>query len=160
VGYDIGSVTSSDALEVGEDGAFPLRVALGHELSQQLFAGERNRLVEECSDLAHLDVVGRRLRNLGRAGLDEREDPPGRWRGEHAGFVCLLGQKVSVTGLLDSGTEVDAKIEPALSANEITVKASVTGGSPAPRPIQGREALPNGPAKCEAPAQHIDATRT
>lgn len=105
-GDDIGSVTSSDALEVGEDSAFPLQAALGYDLSQNLFIGERNLLVEGPSDLAYLDVIGRHLRDLGREGLDER------WRILPAGgasnvsaFVSLLGQKVSVTVLLDSGTE-------------------------------------------------------
>lgn len=67
-GDDIGSVTSSDALEVGEDSAFPLQAALGYDLSQNLFIGERNLLVEGPSDLAYLDVVGRHLRDLGREG--------------------------------------------------------------------------------------------
>lgn len=119
-GEDIGSVTSSDALEVGEDSAFPLQAALGYDLSQNLFIGERNLLVEGPSDLAYLDLVSRALRKVGRVGLDER------WRILPAGgssnvptFVSLLGRKVSVTVLLDSGVEGAGKVEAAMNANKI-----------------------------------------
>lgn len=129
-GDDIGSVTSSDALEVGEDSAFPLQAALGYDLSQNLFIGERNLLVEGPSDLAYLDVVGRHLRDRGREGLDER------WRILPAGgasnvpaFVSLLGQKVSLTVLLDSGTEGSGKVEAAIKANKIAGKRVVFVGS-------------------------------
>lgn len=129
-GDDIGSVTSSDALEVGEDSAFPLQAALGYDLSQNLFIGERNLLVEGPSDLAYLEVIGRHLRDQGREGLDER------WRILPAGgasnvpaFVSLLGQKVSVTVLLDSGTEGGGKVEAAIKANKIAGKRVVFVGS-------------------------------
>jgi predicted ATP-dependent endonuclease of OLD family len=129
-GGDVGSVTSSDALEVGEDSAFPLQAALGYDLSQNLFIGEQNLLVEGPSDLAYLDVIGRHLRDQGREGLDER------WRILPAGgasnvpaFVSLLGQKVSVTVLLDSGTEGGGKVEAAIKANKIAGKRVVFVGS-------------------------------
>lgn len=119
-GDDVGSVTSSDALEVGEDSAFPLQAALGYDLTQNLFIGERNLLVEGPSDLVYLDMVSRRLRDLDREGVDER------WRVLPAGgssnvpaFVSLLGRKVSVTVLLDSGTEGGGKVEAAMNANKI-----------------------------------------
>lgn len=129
-GDEVGSVTSSNALEVGEDSAFPLQAALGYDLSQNLFIGERNLLVEGPSDLAYLDVIGRHLRDRGREGLDER------WRILPAGgasnvpaFVSLLGQKVSVTVLLDSGTEGAGKVEAAMKANKIAAKRVVFVGS-------------------------------
>ncbi|MGM7678358.1 AAA family ATPase [Microbacterium sp. A94] len=119
-GEDIGSVTTSEALEVGDDSAFPLQAALGYDLTQNLFIGERNLLVEGPSDLAFLDLVSRRLRDTGREGVDER------WRILPAGgssnvpaFVSLLGRKVSVTVLLDSGTEGGGKVEAAMNANKI-----------------------------------------
>jgi energy-coupling factor transporter ATP-binding protein EcfA2 len=129
-GDNIGSVTSSDALEVGEDSAFPLQAALGYDLSQNLFIGERNLLVEGPSDLAYLDVIGRYLRDQEREGIDAR------WRILPAGgasnipaFVSLLGRKVSVTVLLDSGTEGGGKVEAAIKANKITGKRVVFVGS-------------------------------
>lgn len=119
-GDDIGSITSSDALAVGEDSAFPLQAALGYDLSQNLFIGERNLLVEGPSDLAYLDVISRHLRDNEREGLDER------WRILPAGgasnvpaFVTLLGRKVAVTVLLDSGTEGSSRVEAAIKANRI-----------------------------------------
>src|SRR5690606_28848244 len=91
-----------------------------YDLTQNLFIGERNLLVEGPSDLAFLDLISRRLRDLGREGVDER------WRILPAGgssnvpaFVSLLGRKVSVTVLLDSGTEGGGKVEAAMNANKI-----------------------------------------
>lgn len=76
--------------------------------------------MEGTSDLAYLDLISRRLRELGREGVDER------WRILPAGgssnvpaFVSLPGRKVSVTVLLDSGTEGGGKVEAAIKANQI-----------------------------------------
>lgn len=128
-GEDTGSVTSSDSLAVGEDSAFPLQAALGYDLSQNLFIGERNLLVEGPSDLAYLDVISRHLRDHAREGLDER------WRILPAGgasnvpaFVALLGRKVAVTVLLDSGTEGSGRVEAAIRANRIDGKRVVFVG--------------------------------
>lgn len=129
-GGEIGSVTSSDALEVGEDSAFPLQAALGYNLSQNLFIGERNLLVEGPSDFAYLDVISRYLHKRGREGIDEQ------WRILPAGgasnvpaFVSLLGKKISVTVLLDSGTEGVGKVEAAIKANKIASNRVVFVGS-------------------------------
>ncbi|HAM44974.1 MAG TPA: hypothetical protein DCM67_08160 [Propionibacteriaceae bacterium] len=128
-GGEIGSLTSSDALAVGEDSAFPLQAALGYDLSQNLFIGERNLLVEGPSDLVYLEVLGRRLRDLGRIGVDEA------WRVLPAGgssnvpaFVSLLGRKVTVSVLLDSGTEGYGRVEAAISANRIEASRVVFVG--------------------------------
>ncbi len=128
-GDDIGSITSSDALAVGEDSAFPLQAALGYDLSQNLFIGEHNLLVEGPSDLAYLDVISRYLRDNEREGLDER------WRILPAGgasnvpaFVTLLGRKIAVTVLLDSGTEGSGRVEAAIRANRIEGKRVVFVG--------------------------------
>lgn len=129
-GGDIGSVTSSDALEVGEDSAFPLQAALGYDLSQNLFIGERNLLVEGPSDLAYLDIISRHLRDRGREGLDKcwRILPAGGSSNVPA-FVSLLGKKVSVTVLLDSGTEGVGRVEAAIKANKIASDRVVFVGS-------------------------------
>lgn len=129
-GGDIGSVTSSDALKVGEDSAFPLQAALGYDLSQNLFIGERNLLVEGPSDLAYLDIISRHLRDRGREGLDKcwRILPAGGSSNVPA-FVSLLGRKVSVTVLLDSGTEGVGRVEAAIKANKIASDRVVFVGS-------------------------------
>ncbi|HEY3506279.1 MAG TPA: hypothetical protein VGN37_26265 [Actinocatenispora sp.] len=97
---------------------------------QQYRSGRVAELVEGPSDLAYLDMISRRLRDQGREGLDER------WRILPAGgasnvpaFVSLLGQRVSVTVLLDSGTEGGGKVEAAIKANKIAGKRVVFVGS-------------------------------
>lgn len=119
------SITSSDALVVGEDSAFPLQAALGYDLSQNLFIGENNLLVEGTADLAYLDSIGRFLSEQGRTSLDER------WRVLTAdgssnvpAFVTLLGRKVGVTVLLDSSTEGVGRVEAAVRAGRLEGSAS------------------------------------
>lgn len=125
-----GSVTSAQMLEVGADSIFPLQAALGYDLSQNLFVGTKNLLVEGPSDLIFLDVISRFLRDKGRESLDES------WRILPAGgssnvpaFVSLLGRKISVTVLLDSGTEGVGKVEAAIRANKIDSGRVVFVGS-------------------------------
>ena len=101
-----GAVVTDQVLEVGAESAFPLQAALGYDLSQHLFIGDANLLVEGSSDFVYIDVMSRFLRESGREGIDAS------WRVLPAGgasnvpaFVTLLGAKLSVTVLVDSGTE-------------------------------------------------------
>ena len=129
-GDDLGSTTTSQSLEVGEESAFPLQAALGYELSQNLFIGSRNLLVEGPSDFAYLDLINRYLRESGRAALDEswRILPAGGMANVPA-FVSLLGRKVKVTVLLDSGTQGVGRVEAAMHANKIASNRIVVVGS-------------------------------
>lgn len=72
-------------------------------MSQHLFVGPHNLLVEGTSDFTYLTVLSDHLREQGRAHLDER------WRVLPAGgaqnipaFVALLGRKLDVTIFIDS----------------------------------------------------------
>lgn len=116
-GPEIGAVVSSESLSVSADSRFPLQAALGYDLSQHLFIGPDNLLVEGPGDLLYLDLLSHALVRGGRVGLDPR------WRILPAGgasnipaFVSLLGRGLTVTVLIDSGTEGSQRIRSALAA--------------------------------------------
>lgn len=105
-GPERGTTITTDVMNVSSDSAFPLQGALGYDLSQHLFVGPHNLLVEGTSDFTYLTIVSDHLREQGRAHLDER------WRVLPAGgaqnipaFVALLGRKLDVTILVDSNNK-------------------------------------------------------
>src|SRR5713226_7084351 len=50
---------------------FPLRTALGYDLSQTLFIGDKNLVVEGVSDYWYLSSVSEHVRELGGTGLPQ-----------------------------------------------------------------------------------------
>jgi len=124
-----GAVVTDQVLEVGAESAFPLQAALGYDLSQHLFIGDANLLVEGSSDFVYIDVMSRFLRESGREGIDAS------WRVLPAGgasnvpaFVTLLGAKLSVTVLVDSGTEGLGRVHAAIESGKLRSDRLVTIG--------------------------------
>lgn len=105
-GPEKGTTITTDVMNVDSDSAFPLQGALGYDLSQHLFVGPHNLLVEGTSDFTYLTVISDHLREHGRTHLDDR------WRVLPAGgaqnipaFVALLGRKLDVTIVVDSNNK-------------------------------------------------------
>lgn len=116
-GPKIGAVVSSESLLVSADSRFPLQAALGYDLSQHLFIGPYNLLVEGPGDLLYLDVISRALVRANRVGLDPRcHILPAGSASNIPAFVSLLGRGLTVTVLIDSGTEGSQRIRAALAA--------------------------------------------
>lgn len=67
-----GTKVTSDVLRADSETGFPLQAALGFELSQTLFVGPDNLLLEGPSDLVYLDVLDAAVVASGRTGLDPR----------------------------------------------------------------------------------------
>lgn len=65
-----GTQVSGDVLSSDSDTLFPLRSALGYDITQSLFVGRYNLLVEGPSDLLYLQWASSELRKLGRGSLD------------------------------------------------------------------------------------------
>jgi predicted ATPase len=65
-----GTKVTTDVLEVGEASLFPLQAALGYEISQTLFIGPNNLIVEGVSDLLYLQSMSGLLQSKGREGLN------------------------------------------------------------------------------------------
>ena len=71
-GQPIGTKVNNRVLSADSDTLFPLRAALGYDITQSLFVGEHSLLVEGPSDLLYLRWASRQLVKKGFAGLDRR----------------------------------------------------------------------------------------
>ena len=83
---------------------FPLQAALGYDIAQNLFVGNKNLLVEGISDLIYLEVFSNLLKEEGRQGLDDSITivPVGGLE-KVSSFISLLrGNKLKIICLLDS----------------------------------------------------------
>lgn len=109
----IGTVISKEILTVDEDTVFPLQAALGYDLTQTLFVGPHNLLVEGPSDLLYLQVVSSKLEAEGKTFLDPRWTivPIGGADKVHT-FASLLGaQELNIVAILDVKPEDKQKID-------------------------------------------------
>lgn len=126
-GPDVGTTVTTDVLAVDRDSVFPLQAALGYDLTQHLLIGDANLLVEGSSDFVYLDSVSRFLRNNGRTGLEQRlRILPAGGSSNVPAFVALLGNKMDVTVLVDSGTEGKQRIQSAITAGRFAADRLVT----------------------------------
>lgn len=68
----LGTKVGDKVLSTDRDTVFPLQAALGYEITQTLFIGEHNLLVEGPGELLYFEWFRRKLVSLGRIGLDRR----------------------------------------------------------------------------------------
>lgn len=80
-----GTKVSGRVLSADADTLFPLRAALGYDITQPLFVGEHSLLVEGASDLLYLQWFSRQLSTRNRTGLDSR------WTITPVGGISKLG---------------------------------------------------------------------
>lgn len=125
-----GAKISNDVLSTDADTLFPLQGALGYDLSQNLFVGNTNLVIEGTSDFIYLSELSRHLERLGRPHLDF-----GRWTltpvGGAAGvptFVALLGSHVDVTVLVDADAKVNQRLTDMVAKDLLQAQRLVTVG--------------------------------
>ncbi len=109
---EVGAKVSSDVLSTDRDTLFPLQGALGYDLSQNLFVGATNLVIEGTSDFIYLSELSRHLERLGRPHLDLRRwtlTPVGGASGVPT-FVALLGSHLDVTVLVDADAKVNQRL--------------------------------------------------
>jgi predicted ATP-dependent endonuclease of OLD family len=105
-GPEKGTSVIADAGVVADvDTLFPLQAALGYDVVQSLFIGNRNVLVEGVSDFIYLTMIGGHLEGLGRANLplDARLLPAGG-ASNIPTFIALLGTQLDIVVLIDGNT--------------------------------------------------------
>ncbi|MDQ3630276.1 MAG: AAA family ATPase [Actinomycetota bacterium] len=134
---EIGTKVSAEVLGTSRETLFPLQAALGYELTQTLFIGEDNLVVEGPSDYVYLTVVSDQLKANGRVGLDER------WTIVPVGgldkvptFIALLGAHLSLTVLMDGKAGGSQKINDqvrkgVVDAQRVIALAEITDSSQA-----------------------------
>lgn len=105
---------------------FPLQVALGYTLAQNLFVSEKNLLVEGITDLIYINMLSNILNSMKRSGLKEDITiVPVGGADKVATFVSLMrGNELKMTCLLDTFTEqsTKARLDNLISQNIIKDK--------------------------------------
>jgi hypothetical protein len=102
-----GTKVSADFYAADEHARFPLQAALGLSISQSLFVGPFNLVVEGITDFWLLSTMATMLRLDGHQSLDERvviTPSGGATKAAYVGTM-LQGQKLNVVVLLDSDLE-------------------------------------------------------
>ncbi|MDO5619647.1 ATP-dependent nuclease [Kocuria sp.] len=108
----LGTKVGDRALSADGDTLFPLRAALGYDISQTLFVGEHTLLVEGPSDLLYLQWASSELGGEGRTRLDPRWTvTPCGGISKIQSFLALFGgNKLHVAVLTDHGHGDKAKV--------------------------------------------------
>lgn len=106
-GPDLGSIVTNEAgVTTDPDTLFPLQAALGYDIAQNLFIGNRNILVEGTSDVLYLAVMSTNLAQLGRSSLpDNARLLPSGGATNIPTFLALLGGQLDVVVLLDGNAQ-------------------------------------------------------
>ena len=89
-GTPLGTKVGDKVLSTDSATLFPLRAALGYDITQSLFIGENCLLVEGPSDLVYLQWASQQLAAKGRTKLDDR------WTIVPAGGISKIGTFVSL----------------------------------------------------------------
>jgi len=109
----LGTKVGDDVLSVDRDTLFPLQGALGYEITQTLFVGKDNLLLEGPSDILYLSSFSEELKNRKRAYLDPRWTLcPIGGVDKVAAFMSLLsGNKLHIAVLIDYAQGQKKKVE-------------------------------------------------
>lgn len=119
-GPEHGSTVTNDAGATSDpDTLFPLQAALGYDIAQSLFIGNRNILLEGTSDFIYLSVMSSHLGTLKRTVLpsNARLLPAGGATNIPT-FIALLGGSLDIVVLLD-GDAQRQKIDNAIAVGRL-----------------------------------------
>ncbi|KZF03604.1 hypothetical protein A2J03_07360 [Rhodococcus sp. EPR-157] len=105
-GPEVGSTVTNDAGMVSDsDTLFPLQAALGYDIVQSLFIGNKNVLVEGVSDYIYLSMISQHLKSKGRASLaDDTRLLPAGGATNIPTFISLVGTQLDIVVLLDGNS--------------------------------------------------------
>jgi len=104
---EAGTTVTADFYAADQDARFPLQAALGLSMSQSLFVGQYNLVVEGITDFWMLSLMASILRDGDELSLDERIVITPSGGATKAAYVAtmLQGQELNVVVLLDSDPE-------------------------------------------------------
>ena len=108
-----GTKVSSEVFRVDDETVFPLQAALGYTLTQTLFIGPKNLLLEGPSDLIYLDILDDDLRQHDLTPIDDDVTRvPVGGAGKLSTFVSLIGSnQLNMAVLVDSSTKDAEAVE-------------------------------------------------
>jgi hypothetical protein len=124
---NLGTVVENDVLRPDRDTLFPIQAAIGYEVSQTLFVGSHNLLVEGPSDLIYLQILSEAVGANGGVGLDERwVIVPVGGASKVSTFVSLLGANQGLTiGVLMDIAAKDRQVIDNLRANQLLLDTNL-----------------------------------
>lgn len=91
-GQVLGTKVGDEVLSADAETLFPLRAALGYDITQTMFIGEHSLLVEGPSDLLYLKWASEELRSRSKTPLDRR------WTITPCGGIRKVGSFLSLFG--------------------------------------------------------------
>lgn len=141
-GPELGSTVVQDAGVVNDpDTLFPLQAALGYDIAQNLFIGNRNILLEGVSDFIYLSTISDHLSSLGRVSLpDSARLLPAGGATNIPTFLALLGGQLDVVVLLDGNSDKQ-KIENAIKRGRLDAARVISLDKFASTPVPDIEDL-------------------
>lgn len=132
-----GSRVIADAGVVSDpDTLFPLQAALGYDIVQSLFIGNRNIIVEGISDFIYLTAISDHLETQGRIHLDpDARLLPAGGATNIPTFIALLGGQLDIVVLIDGSTSPQ-KIQEAITNGRLDAARviSLSKFASAPKP--------------------------
>jgi predicted ATPase len=119
-GPEVGATVTNDAGSTSDpDTLFPLQAALGYDIAQNLFIGNRNIIVEGVSDFIYLSVISTHLGSSGRTMIPSNASLlPAGGATNIPTFIALLGGKLDLVVLLD-GKAPRQKINTAIAQGRL-----------------------------------------
>ena len=117
------------AVEASSDTVFPLQAALGYDIAQSMFIGNKNLLIEGVSDYIYLTVMDSILEAKNKTHLNRgiRLMPAGS-ASNIPTFLALLGKALPVSVLMDSTPNEMQKIDECLKQRIINKNRLVLVG--------------------------------
>lgn len=115
----LGTKIGDEVLGIDPDTIFPLQAALGYDITQTLFIGKHNLLVEGPSDLLYLKLFSNELKKRKRESLDSKwVIVPCGGIEKIASFVALFGgKKLNIAVLTDFHKGIKAKVRSLKESN-------------------------------------------
>ena len=120
---ELGTKVYPNALKVSKGSLLPLQSALGYDISQNIFIGRNNLIVEGASDLVYITTLSSHLEKSGMDGLDPAWNiVPAGGIDKVASFVALFGANTDLdfAVLVDSHKEGWQRIENTCDAGFIS----------------------------------------
>jgi len=111
----LGTNVGDEVLSTDSETLFPLRAALGYDITQTMFIGEHCLLVDRPSDLLYVQWASEELRRRGRIGIDPR------WVVTPCGGIRKVGSFLSLFG----GHHLHVAVLTDLVAGEISTVRSL-----------------------------------
>lgn len=109
----LGTKVGDEVLSIDPDTVFPIQGALGYDISQSLFVGADNLLVEGPSDLLYLQAFSAELQRRNRTPLDRKWTicPSGGIDKVGAFLSLFAGNKLHVAVLTDYAAGQKSKVD-------------------------------------------------